>query len=381
MARKHTSRMWSAQELATLRTAYEQGATTGEIVQLFPHRTVESVRMKVQAEREGGMRRKVSRLPNQPVESPMVQVRPEAEAGPVGEPVTAILAPELAQDEPETVFLDRVLAAAKVRTDRARTQRYATLRIATDQPIALSISSDWHVGTGADLPALIRYADWVAHTPGACAIAVGDLTDNPIKHRGGSVAAVKDELRLLDHLVGRFKGRLLGITSGNHDDWSKTLAGVDNLAALATRHRLHYAPDELLWTVELVDPTDPDTVTATYRVYTRHQWRRSSMLNPGHACWTWWQEEGPNWAHRPDVLAIGHHHVAVVEQRVFADQPPVWALRMGAWQVDSDFARAKGFGRYAATAPTVVLWPHRERDPLAFSDYREAGTYLAGVRT
>jgi len=379
MARKHTSRPWSGAELATLRTAYEQGATGRELAQLFPQRTAESVRMKVQLERENGLVRVVARRANQPVTT--VVVTPHADAtGPLGLPLATVLAPEAAQDEPEGAFLDRVLAAAKTRTDRARTQRFATVQVATDQPIALSLSSDWHLGTGADLPGLIRYADWVAHTPGVVAIAVGDLTDNPIKHRGGSVAAVKDELRLLDHLVGRFKGRLLGITSGNHDDWSKTLAGVDNLAALARRHRLHYAPDELLWTVELVDPTDPGRVTATYRVYTRHQWRRSSMLNPGHACWTWWQEDGPNWSHRPDVLAIGHHHVAVVEQRVFADQPPVWALRMGAWQVDSDFARAKGFGRYAATAPTVVLWPHRERDPLAFSDYREAGTYLAGVR-
>lgn len=374
MPRNH--RIWTDDELTVLRTRYEQGATYNEIAALFPYRTGDSVKTKIQAMQRDGMQRLVQTHRCQPVTlRPISTYQP-----PAGAPLVETFAPHESAEECDETFLARFVGESTRRVERARSQRYARLRIAADGPIALSLSSDWHIGTGADMQALIRYADWVGHTPNVYALAVGDLTDNPIKHRGGSVSGVRDELRMLDLLTGRFRGKLMGIASGNHDDWSKTLAGVDNLAALARRHRLHYAPDELLWDVELVDPTEPDTVTATYRIYTRHQWRRGSSLNPGHACWTWWQEEGPNWAHRPDVLAIGHNHQAVVEQRSFDDQPPVWALRMGAWQIDSDFARAKGFGRYRPTAPTVVLWPHRARDVQAFSDYREAGVYLAGAR-
>jgi hypothetical protein len=311
-----------------------------------------------------------------------VTVRPVARyEAPQGPGYAEAFAPEGSADEAEEAFLARMLGEAARSTAKAAAQRHARLRIAADGPVALSISSDWHVSAkGTHLQGLLEYADYVAKAPNTYAIGVGDLLDNPIKHRGGSVGGVKDELRFLDLLIGRFKGKLIGTTSGNHDDWSKVFAGTDHLKALADRHRIHYAPDELLWQVEIVDPTDPDTVTASYAIYTRHQWRRGSTLNPGHACWTWWQEEGPNWAVRPDVLAIGHNHVATVEQRSFADLPPVWALRMGAWQLDSDFARAKGFGRYRPTAPTVVLCPRRERDVQCFSDYREAQSYIDGVR-
>jgi hypothetical protein len=187
-----------------------------------------------------------------------------------------------------------------------------------------------------------------------------------------------DELRMLDHLIGRFKGKLLGTTSGNHDDWSKVFAGVDNLRLLAKRHGIHYAPDELLWKIEIVHP-ETRQITATYRVYTRHQWRRGSSLNPGHACWTWMQEEGPNWGDYPDVLAIGHNHVSVVESRQFAARD-IWALRMGTFQVDSAFARAKGFGRFRHTCPTVVLPPSRDDGRVqCFADPTDAVIYMRGL--
>jgi biotin operon repressor len=306
-------------------------------------------------------------------------VRPVAQYEPPSGPGLAeVFAPAESADETEAEFMARMLGQAERHNAKAEAQRHATLRISSDRPVAISLSSDWHVSPkGTDLKGLMAYAEFVAQTPGLYALAVGDLLDNPIKHRGGNIGGVKDELRFLDLLVSKFRGKLLGTTSGNHDDWSKVFAGCDHLKALADRHRIHFAPDELLWNVEITDPTDPDTVTATYRIYTRHQWRRGSALNPGHACWTWWQEEGPNWEHQPDVLAIGHNHVAVVEGRQFAGRD-VWALRMGAWQVDSDFARAKGFGRYRATAPTVVLCPRRERPVQAFADPEDAVTFMRG---
>ena len=308
-------------------------------------------------------------------------IRPVAQyEGPQGTSLVEALAPVDSAEEPEEVFLDRMLTSADRTIAKAEAQRWATLRIATREPIAISLSSDWHISpSGTDLRALLAYSDYVAHTPHLYALAVGDLTDNPIKHKGGSVAGVMDELRMLDHLVGRFKGKLLGMTSGNHDDWSRTLAGVDNLRFLSSRHRMHYAPDELLWQVEIVDPDDASHTTATYHIHTRHQWRRGSALNPAHACWTWWQEEGLNWPHTPDVLAIGHNHVAVVESRQFAARD-MWALRMGTWQVDSAYARAKGFGRYRATAPTVVLPPSRDLGRVqCFADPHDAMLYRNGL--
>jgi biotin operon repressor len=340
-------------------------------------RTLSSIQNRIRRMRQQG-----EQIGTDPWKSGHALVRPVARyEAPTGPAYAEAFAPAESADETEAEFLARLLGQAQRHNAKATAQKHARLRIASDGPVALSISSDWHVSPkGTDLAGLIDYAQYIAATPNHYAIGVGDLLDNPIKHRGGNISGVKDELRFLDLLIGRFRGKLLGTTSGNHDDWSKVFAGTDHLKSLADRHRIHYAPDELLWQVEIVDPTEPDVVTASYAIYTRHQWRRGSALNPGHACWTWWQEEGPNWAVRPDVLAIGHNHVATVEQRSFADLPPVWALRMGAWQIDSDFARAKGFGRYRPTAPTIVLCPRREKDVQCFSDYREALPYMQGTR-
>jgi hypothetical protein len=302
-----------------------------------------------------------------------------ARVAPSGPSAAEVFAPLDAQPEDDETFLARFLHTADTSVAKALAQRHATIRIAADQPVAVSLTSDWHIApANTDMRGLIQYANLVRTTPRLYALAVGDLHDNPIKHKGGSPAQVADELRALDLVVGRFGGKLLGMTSGNHDDWSVTLAGVDNLAALARRHRMHYAPDELLWQIQIVDPADTDTVTATYHIFTRHQWRRGSALNPGHACWTWWQEEGPNWAVIPDVLAIGHNHQAVVETRSFAERD-MWALRMGSWQVDSTYARARGFARYRATCPTVVLPPTREQRIQCFADPDAAVQFMAGA--
>lgn len=307
-----------------------------------------------------------------------LMVRPVAEyTAPDGPTLVQAFAPEHSDDEPEDMFWDRMLTSADRSIAKAEGQRHARLRIASDRPVAISLSSDWHVAPkGTDLRALRDYAQFVAQTPDMYALGVGDLTDNPIKHRGGSVREVTDELRLLDLLVGEFRGKLLGFTSGNHDDWTKALAGVDNLKALAHRHKIHYAPDELLWVVEIVDPKDAEHVTATYRIHTRHKWRRNSNLNPLHACWTWLQEEGVNWSEVPDVLAIGDNHLAAIGSHQYARRD-VWGLRMGAWQKDSSYARAIGFARYRATAPTVVLQPTQGR-VVCFADPEDAVTFMHG---
>lgn len=363
-------RPWSPDELQQLRDACAQHLKAPEIqARYFPYRTAQSVKKKIEELQIGLFFQ--SRTP--------AMVRPITDyRGPDGPPLAEVFAPDGSADEPEDAFLDRVLTSSTRSIEKAKAQRHVRLRIATRTPIALSISSDWHVAPhGTDVAGLLAYADLIASTPGVYAIAVGDLLDNPIKHKGGSVGQIADDLRLLDILVGRFKGKLLGTTSGNHDDWSKVLAGTDHLLALAKRHRIHYAPDELLWQVEIVDPDDAELVTASYTIATRHQWRRHSNLNPLHACWTWLQEEGPNWDTVPDVIAIGHNHVAAHGAHQYENRD-IWGLRMGAWQIDSAYARAKGFARYRPTAPTVVLPPTRADRVVAFSDPKDAIRYMAG---
>jgi hypothetical protein len=288
-------------------------------------------------------------------------VRPVAEyREPDGPTLAEVFAPEASRDETDEEFLARFLSVARRSVAKAEAKKYATIRIASDVPIALCLSSDWHVSPkGTDIDGLLQMADFVAQTPGMYAVGVGDLFDNPIKHRGGSVQGIADELRMLDIIVERFRGKLMGTTSGNHDDWSKVFSGQDALLALAKRHRIHYVENEIIWTIEIVNPHDVEEVTATYTIATRHKYRLHSNHNLTHACKRWLQEQQLNWQVTPDVLAIGDNHVASVEHEQY-ERRDVHYVRMGSFQKGSSYAEALGFPTFRATTPCVVMDPVRD---------------------
>lgn len=363
--KRQPAQNWTTAELAILTDWLTRGHTAATIAQRLG-RPLTSVQNKMKRSRLG----------------PLIQARATITRVVRDDDGAKVIAPEETAGEPSDQFLERILKRTTYEVSRAKAEPYATLRIASDQPIALSISSDWHLSvTGpTDVEGLLAYADAIRTTPRAYAIGVGDLTDNPIKHRPTSVTEVPEELRLLDIVVGRFGGKLLATTSGNHDDWTKAFSGIDNLRNLAEKHRIHYAPDELIYQLEIVDPTDLDHITARWVIATRHKFRRHSNMNLTHACWRWFEENAHNWPQEPsgaillpDAIAIGHNHVAAVETRTY-DRGDVVACRMGSWQRTSPYTRAGGWALMPPTAPTIVF-PHIRdgtQQPTAYADYRKA---------
>lgn len=301
-------------------------------------------------------------------------------------PERIVYAPEETDAEPIEELWERAAKRTAREVARAHTEGVALVRLMTDKPVAISISSDWHVSTSSacDLAGLRAYAEAIRDTPGAYAIAVGDLADNAIKWTK-QMRDIPDEWRLVSHLLTTFGLKMLGITSGNHDDWTKAFAGIDALRWIAEKGRIHFAPDELVYIIELVDPASQET-TARYVVATRHRYYRHSNLNPTHACFRWLEDRVGQWPKAedggtliPDILAIGHNHVACVEERTMPNGP-IWGARMGAWQVTSTHGRAGGWRRSPATAPTFILYPHRSKPVIGFADYRQALSFLAVER-
>lgn len=289
-----------------------------------------------------------------------------------------VLAPEESDEEPIEELWKRATKATTRKIAKTRTEGVALIRLMTDKPIALSISSDWHISpTGAcDLEGLRDYAEAVQQAPGAYALAVGDLVDNPIKW-SKQMLDIPDEARLLDHIFGVFGSKLLATTDGNHDAWSRQFAGLDNIRRLAALHRVHYSPDELVYVVELVSPKTQET-TARFCIATRHQFRRNSALNWTHACWRWVEDNLQDWPKGadggillPDVVAIGHNHCAEVAERTY-EGGKRWAARMGPFQIHSSHARQYGWSRGVPMCPTFILYPHRAKPVDGYSEYWRA---------
>ena len=363
---------WTEAELDFVRKCTEEGWRCIDIAAALPGRTDKAIKM---ARTKYKIR---SPMNGRPV---LAMVRPVAEyAGPEGLSLVEVFAPAASQDETREAFRARVLSSADRSVEKAAVQHKARVRIASDVPVAFMITADWHAATvGTDVRWLFDRAAFVRDTPGLYAIGVGDMFDNPIKHKGGDIADVADQLRLLDLLIEEYGGKMLGTTSGNHDDWSKVLAGCDHLLALAKRHRIHYAPDELVWDVEIVDPHDPEHVTATWTIATRHQYRRQSALNPLHGCWRWLEEGVATWDRVPDVVALAHNHMAAVGVNNYSGKD-VWGVRMGSAQVDSSYARAKGFQGFRPTAPVAVLPSQQSGRIACFADAEAAVQYMRGWR-
>ena len=364
-----TARTWSEAEEAILRDGIAAGKSNDDMATVLG-REVHSIAQKVY-KMQISPRRRAPAIAGVELER-LVAARQSAN----------VYAPIATASEPDDVFLSRVVGDTNRSVADHRQERYVRLRIVADHPVALSLSSDWHLSCKgpAQVEGLLRYADAIAGCPRAYAVGVGDMTDNPIKHKPTAVLDIPDDLRLLDIVLKRFDGKMMGICSGNHDDWTKTMVGVDSLRTMAERHQLHYAPDELIWVVEIVDPTDEETVTATWVIATRHKFRRHSNLNHTHAGWRWLEENMFNWPHDdagamliPDVVALGHNHVAAVEHRTY-ERGVVIVCRMGAWQYTSGFTRAGGWALMPPTAPTVVLPCVRDgvNQPHAYDRYEDA---------
>lgn len=258
-------------------------------------------------------------------------------------------------------------------TARHLTERLIELRIDDTLPIAVSAVSDQHLRLSG--PVMVRHAredaELIARTPGHYAVLGGDGADNHVKIRaamvgGGSKPA--DEWRAYDHYLGFFGAdKILAMISGNHDDWTRDEAGVDMVALLAEKNRIHYCPDEARIGIQLG--------SLTYRFAIRHQYRFNSSLNITHVVKRWWDMGNDPF----DIGVICHHHEPALEPFTRHGRT-IWAARPGSYQVTSSYSRRYGFPLTKPTCPTFILFPDTF-EVLGFLDVWAAANYLTWLRS
>ncbi len=372
MARRRDMDKWTPEALEQVRQMTEAGMTGREIAAATGRTTgaVHNVRVR------HGFRAPING--RQPAAT---MVRQVASYGPPDSPpVVEIFAPQVTAEESDDEFLRRYRARAAQSVQTARAQRFVTVKVVSDVPIGIITQADQHIdGTGTDLEFLEQTARYVAETPNLYTIDVGDLMNNNIVHRDRDIRAVADQVRFTDLYIGWHRGKWWGGVGGNHTDWTKQVAGVDVIGMLAKRHKFHYAPDELIWTVQIANPHNPDEITAEWVIATRHQYRRHSNMNPQHACLRWMEENAPNLPRLPDAVVLAHNHTAHVGV-VNYKHHDVWAVRPGSAQVDSSYARQKGFQEYRPTAPVIICPPTNDERMQCFSDASAGIQHMRGWR-
>lgn len=213
--------------------------------------------------------------------------------------------------------------------------------------LLLTFISDMHIGPGTpcDFKRMREDAELIRDTPGCYAVLAGDQVDNHIKHRSAVLASrsqPEDQYRLFEYYLRILGDKCLVVTSGNHDDWTNQIAGVDVLGRIVRERRVFYSPDEA-WLEIKVGGQD-------YIVGVRHQYRFGSAFNQTHTV-KQWLRLGPR---EFDIGCIGHHHEAAIEQHIYRDKFR-WVCRPGSYQITSSYSRQFGFNHSIPTCPTFVL--------------------------
>jgi len=258
-------------------------------------------------------------------------------------------------------------------------RHYPTVKIATRRPIGIAFASDHHLNQSAavDMDRMEEDAELIQSTPGLWCMLGGDGVDNHIKHRSAMVnsgSRPSTEYLLFEHYMSMLDRKILAMISGNHDDWTNDMAGADMLSQIADRQRVFYAPDFVLLTVELVDPSDMKTVTQSYRIMLRHQYRYNSSFNLLHCVKRMWDMGTDDF----DIGVIGHHHEAGYEP---FNKHGIERLgfRPGAYQITTGHSRRYGHNPATPTSPVAVLWPDRRR-MVGFKDLWQGADYLRYLR-
>ena len=237
--------------------------------------------------------------------------------------------------------------------------------------IAVSFISDQHIA-GNNIVALKRMredAELIAATPGLYACLGGDSIDNHIKHRAAVLAARTtpgDQYELFDYYLSLFSDSVLGVITGNHDDWTPAIAGTDVIASICAKHGIACSSDEARISAAVGN--------VTYRLAWRHKYRFNSSMNQTHSPKQWYRF-GPE----PfDIGVVCHHHETAIEASLLHGKQ-TWTCRPGSYQINSAYGRQSGYNDSMPACPTFLLYPD-ERRIIGFPDVRDAIKTLSSER-
>ena len=238
--------------------------------------------------------------------------------------------------------------------DSMNRQRNQTIRF-PNRPIAIAFAADNHIGNdGVDYERMFSEAELIADTENMYAINLGDLADNFIVQKLLSLrmftsTTIPEEWALVQHYVRILGPSLLAVIGGNHDGWTKAIAGVDQLQNILAylRPDLLYHSDELLVNIQV----GPLSVPARLR----HKWRYNSVLNPTHGIERTYERDQA----KRFLLGVGAHtHISGLSRQFNAGGQTGLAVICGAYKIYDPFAVRLGLAEAnKSTAVTVIFHP------------------------
>jgi len=204
------------------------------------------------------------------------------------------------------------------------------------KPIALVLLSDLHIGNAStDYRQLRTDAQLINETEGMHAIFHGDGIDNWIvpklqQLQRGQAVNFEHELMLFESWLSMISDKLVAVVSGNHDNWTHSMSGVDIVKRMLKKTKVLYDRDEIRTIISLGNKE--------WEFCIRHKWLGSSIYNPTHGI-----ERFSRMGASFDIGIGGHTHIASLSREfVSNDNRQCMAIITGTYKRYDGFARQLG---------------------------------------
>ena len=286
---------------------------------------------------------------------------------------------KVAEDIGWREYVDLALKAQDINKRSSDIQRTASITIKTDKPIAITYTSDWHLGDGAtDHASWLSDMEMMINCPYLYMIDLGDDRQNAKTFKVlsvvlGQVLSPKQQARLVKNLIDELteKKKLLAKVGGNHDEeFDERLLGEALQSYLLAKIKAPRFSNRGLLKLKIGKET--------YTNLLLHKSRYSSFLRTNHGNMREHQLSYP-----ADIVASGHNHAPGFE--IFnryelardAGLPfggESFLIKTGTYQ-DSSYGW-KYFHGGGMGNPTVILFPDRHKK-LIFMDAKDAIDYLS----
>ncbi len=273
-------------------------------------------------------------------------------------------------------YADSLWTAAAKRFEITRQTHVEKTRQQIDlgnKPTAIAWLSDLHLGSsGTDYAAIWEDTQTIVNTPGMYAAFHGDGIDNWVVGKlqaiqRGQAVNHSEEVAMFRRWVELIHEKLLLVVSGNHDNWTKKMAGLDILPTLLGETQVLYDPYEVRVNLTCGD--------GSWDVLVRHQWKWSSIFNPTHGIEVGYDRMSDQF----DIGVGGHTHIGTLIRPFFRHRRERLAVLTGAYKRIDPFSKEVGFAETMTNGcGAIIFFP--DGKVWYNSDLKVAADYLTYLR-
>lgn len=257
----------------------------------------------------------------------------------------------------------------------SRTTEFAEIKIQSENPIGIVLSSDWHIGSqDTDYDRFEEHMNIVKNDPNIFLTALSNTIDGYVWPGGmwSEVAHIPEQIEVAKQFAKEFKNKLLAVVGSRCHDWTKDRGGI--------------SPQETAF-LENIDSGMPFFTTGgvlninlngiDYSIAMMHKSRFHSSLNVTNP-----NKRVHDLRFPADVVAIAHHHVAAIEHTQRWEGPfakEVVFVRTGTYKIDDAYSKHEGFGAGQVGGVMIILDPTEKRI-LPFLNIEDGSRFIKTVR-